>query len=58
LGIENSVIYARILTKTSRNIEFFYSLNASNTGVVKLAAFVRVFAQKVTALPRPRALNC
>ena len=32
--------------------------NASNTGAVKLAAFVRVFAQKVTALPRPRALTC
>jgi antitoxin ParD1/3/4 len=26
--------------------------------VVTLAAFVRVFAQKVTALPRPRALTC
>ncbi|WP_232525330.1 hypothetical protein, partial [Motilimonas pumila] len=33
-------------------------INASNTGVVKLAAFVRLFAQKMTALPRPRALTC
>ena len=32
--------------------------NASNTGVVKLAAFLCVFAQKVTALPRPSALTC
>jgi antitoxin ParD1/3/4 len=26
--------------------------------VVKLAAFVRTFAQKMTALPRPHALTC
>jgi hypothetical protein len=32
--------------------------NASNTGVVKLADFVRIFAQKMTALPHPRALTC
>jgi hypothetical protein len=36
---------------------FLEKSNASNTGVVKLAAFVR-FAQKVTALPRPRDLTC
>jgi hypothetical protein len=47
------------------NISRFYEFqlilqkhNASNTGVVKLADFVRVFAQKVTALRRPRALTC
>jgi hypothetical protein len=46
----------------SADIDSFYSsvekANASNTGVVKLAAFVRIFAQKVAASPRPRALTC
>lgn len=36
----------------------FYKFNAAKTGVVKLADFVRVFTQKVTALPHPRALTC
>jgi len=36
----------------------FGPYNVSNTGAVKLAAFVRVFAQKVTTLPRPCALTC
>jgi len=36
----------------------FFGLNVSNTGAVKLAAFVRVFARKVTGLPRLRALTC
>ena len=35
-----------ILTSAVRLGMFFYSLNASNTGVVKLADFARVFAQR------------
>jgi len=32
---------------------FFYSLNAALTGVVMMAAFLRFFAKKVTALRSP-----
>ena len=35
------------------SVPYFPNPNALLSGVVKLADFVRVFAQKVTALPRP-----
>ncbi len=32
--------------------------NATNTSAVEMAAFLRVFTQKITALPRLCALTC